>query len=144
MTAMAGAPPAGAAVLRAAITYFALVFGAGFILGPIRVLLLEPRVGTRMAELMETPLLLVVIVLAARWLHRARTSAMTHAQRLQVGALTVGCVLLADIGVGMGLRGMSLAAVFLERDPISGTAYYLLLALTALMPWWLGRRATRA
>jgi hypothetical protein len=144
MTATPGPPPTGAAVLRAALTYFALVFGAGFILGPIRVLLLEPQVGTRMAELMETPLMFVVIVLAARWLHRARTSAMTQAQCLQVGALTVGCVLLADIGVGMGLRGMSLAAVFADRDPVSGTAYYLLLAITALMPWWLGRRATRA
>ena len=131
-------------MLRAGLTYFALVFGAGFVLGPIRVLLLEPRVGTRAAELLEMPLMLAVIVLAAHWLHRAHTAAMTHAQRLQVGGLTVACVLLADIGVGVGLRGMSLAAVFTDRDPVSGTAYYLLLAVTALLPWWIGQRADRA
>jgi hypothetical protein len=46
--------------------YFALAFGAGFVLGTIRVLWVVPRVGERTAELMETPIMLVVIMLAAR------------------------------------------------------------------------------
>lgn len=52
-------------VLKAGATYFALVFGAGFILGPIRILCIVPRFGVRIAELMEAPLMLVVIILAA-------------------------------------------------------------------------------
>jgi hypothetical protein len=57
-------------ILKAAVVYFALVFGAGFVLGPIRILFIVPRFGVRLAELMEFPVMLVVIVLAARWLVR--------------------------------------------------------------------------
>jgi hypothetical protein len=38
-------------VLKAGALYFALVFGAGFVLGSIRVLWLVPRIGERTAEL---------------------------------------------------------------------------------------------
>ena len=54
-------------ILNAGVLYFALVFGAGFVLGTIRTLWVVPRVGTRMAELMETPIMLVVTIVAARW-----------------------------------------------------------------------------
>ena len=57
-------------ILKAAAVYFVLVFGTGFVLGPIRILLLVPRFGVRVAELVEFPVMLVVIVLAARWLVR--------------------------------------------------------------------------
>jgi hypothetical protein len=53
-------------ILKAALAYFALVFGAGFLLGPIRILFIVPRFGVLVAELMEYPLMLVVIV-AAVW-----------------------------------------------------------------------------
>ena len=55
-------------ILKAAVVYFALVFGAGFVLGPIRILFIVPRFGVRLAELMEFPVMLVVIVLTSRWL----------------------------------------------------------------------------
>ena len=44
-------------ILKAGVLYFALVFGAGFVLGPIRILWVVPRFGTSMAELMETPIM---------------------------------------------------------------------------------------
>lgn len=53
-------------ILKAGVFYFALVFGAGFVLGPIRIRWAVPRFGTRMAERMETPIMFVVIVVAAR------------------------------------------------------------------------------
>jgi hypothetical protein len=52
-------------ILKAGVLYFALVFGAGFVLGTIRTLWVVPRVGTRMAELIETPIMLVVTIVAA-------------------------------------------------------------------------------
>jgi hypothetical protein len=52
--------------IEAGVLYFALVFGAGFVLGTIRTLWVVPRVGTRTAELMETPIMLVVTIVAAR------------------------------------------------------------------------------
>ena len=54
-------------LLKAAAFYFALVFGAGFVLGMVRVLGVAPRLGTRAAELIEAPLMLAATVLAARW-----------------------------------------------------------------------------
>jgi hypothetical protein len=33
-------------ILKAGVLYFALVFGAGFVLGPIRILWAVPRLGT--------------------------------------------------------------------------------------------------
>jgi len=54
-------------VLTASSLYFALVFGAGFVLGVVRTLFVAPHVGTRSAELMEMPVMLLVTVAAARW-----------------------------------------------------------------------------
>jgi hypothetical protein len=44
--------------VKAGVLYFAIVFGAGFVLGPIRLLWAVPRFGERMAELMEAPVML--------------------------------------------------------------------------------------
>jgi hypothetical protein len=55
-------------ILKAGVLYFGLVFGVGFVLGTIRTLWVVPRVGTRKAELMETPIMLVITIVAARWI----------------------------------------------------------------------------
>ena len=52
--------------------------------------------------------------------------------------------MLADIGVGMALRGLSLAEIFTDRDPVSGTAFYLALVFCALAPRLAGARRARA
>ena len=57
-------------ILKSAMLYFALVFAASFVLGTIRVLLIVPHVGTRTAELIETPILILISLLAARWIIR--------------------------------------------------------------------------
>ena len=65
--------PPGVAPVREpwpGVLYFAVVFGTGFVLGPIRMLWLVPRVGARTAELLEAPVMLVAIVLLARWVVR--------------------------------------------------------------------------
>jgi hypothetical protein len=72
-------------VLHAGLLYFALVFGAGFVLGPARLLWAEPRFGTRTAELMEMPIMLVVTVAAARWAVRRLAVPSTSLHRLGMG-----------------------------------------------------------
>jgi hypothetical protein len=49
-------------ILKAATVYFVLVFGAGFVLSPIRILFIFPRFGVRIAELMEAPIMLLVTI----------------------------------------------------------------------------------
>jgi hypothetical protein len=119
--------------------YFALVFGVGFALGPIRVLWLEPRVGVRTAELIEAPFMFLAIVLAGRWVGQRLSRKGGTMTRLGAGLAAAGLVLAFDVAVGVGLRGMSAAQVFTERDPVSGTVYYVLVALTAIAPAVLGR-----
>jgi hypothetical protein len=56
--------------IKAGVAYFVLVFGAGFILGSVRVPFLVPRLGERVAELIETPFMFVVVLLSARLISR--------------------------------------------------------------------------
>ena len=127
-------------VLTPGIAYFLLVFGTGFVLGTVRVLLIVPHVGERAAELLEMPLMLIATVLAARWITRRFPEARTCASRLAIGGLALGLMLAGELAVGIGLRGMTAAEVILNRDPVSGTAYYLSLILFAAMPWMVSRR----
>ncbi|MBM4254966.1 MAG: hypothetical protein FJ147_03615 [Deltaproteobacteria bacterium] len=127
------------AVLKIAAVYFSLVFGTGFVLGILRVLVLVPLVGTRAAELIEMPFMLLAIMVAARWLYRRFATAITLHAWLAVGLLAMGLVLVADVFVGVGLRGMALTEVMFNRDPVSGTVYYVLLVVFALMPYCVAR-----
>jgi hypothetical protein len=120
------------------LVYFAVVFSAGFLLGPIRVLWLVPHVGERMAELLEAPVMLAVIVLAARWLV-ARFPAKKRAAFLASGLLALLLVVLAEIAVVLTLRGQTIRDYISDRDPVSGIVYVCLLIAFAAMPWALAR-----
>lgn len=120
------------AVLKAGLAYFGLVFAAGFLLGTIRVVWLVPRIGERTAELAEIPLMLLVSVLAARGV--VRRFAIPPSQRLGTGFLALALLLGAEIGVGVWITGQTVAGVLTNRDPVSGTAYFLALGLFAVMP----------
>jgi hypothetical protein len=75
--------------LKPGIIYFLLVFGAGFILGTIRVLLIVPLVGHRTAELLELPLMLIATVFAARWITRRFPEPHHNAARLAIGGIAL-------------------------------------------------------
>jgi hypothetical protein len=121
-------------ILQPAVLYFLLVFGAGFVLGTVRVLVLVPLLGERAAELMEMPLMLGIIAASARWIVRHGLVQDRRSSALVVGFIALGMVLIADLAVGMWLRGLSATEVFLDRDPVSGAAYYVSLLLFAAMP----------
>jgi hypothetical protein len=121
-----------AGVARAALVYFCLVFGAGFVLGIARTLFVAPALGEDRAQLVEAPLMLVAIVLAARFIVRRWRGSVGGLAR--VGMLAASGVLAADLVVGVGLRGMSVGQVYLGRDWTAGFAYYGLLAVFAALP----------
>ena len=125
--------------LKAGALYFAVVFGAGFVLGPIRILWAVPRFGTRTAELMESPIMLAVTILAARWIVRRFAVPPTAVQRLGIGLVALGFLLLAELTFVLWFREMTLAEYIAARDPISGAVYVILLALFALMPLLISR-----
>ena len=127
-----------------ALGYFGLVFGVGFLLGPIRVLVLEPRVGTRWAELIEMPIMLTAIGFVAAGMVRRSRSLLRPLEWVAVGQLAMIGVLAADLGVGVWLRHLTAAQVFTQRDPVSGAAYYGLLLVFGGAPWWFHRRQSLA
>jgi hypothetical protein len=126
-------------VLKAGLAYFAWVFGAGFVLGSVRVPWLVPRLGVRMAELIEMPLMLCVIVIAARWTVRRFSLPASRRSLLSVGVLALAFLLLAELALVMGLQGMTLASYLASRDPVSGSVYAAMLLVFAAMPSWVDR-----
>jgi hypothetical protein len=126
-------------ILKAGLLYFAIVFGTGFVLGTIRTLWVIPRIGTRWAELMETPIMIVVTILAAHWVVLRLTIPSTVSARLIMGGLGLGFLLGAELSL-VRLRGLSLLEYFSTRDPVSGSVYYAALAIFAVMPLLVARR----
>jgi len=130
-------------IVKAAGLYFALVFGAGFVLGAIRVLWLVPAVGTRMAELFEMPVMLAVSILWARWVTQYVQVPPTASSRIGMGGIALAMVLALDFTVILWIRGLSFRQYVEAFDPVAGTAYFVMLGLFALMPWFVAY-ATRS
>jgi hypothetical protein len=120
--------------------YFALVFAVGFVLGAIRTLWIVPRVGARTAEMLESPIMLVVTIAAARWTVLRLEVPPIRSTRLEMGCLALMLMLLAEFGLVLWIRGMSIRDYLAARDPVSGTTYYLLLMVFAIMPLLVARR----
>ncbi len=124
--------------LRGGLVYFALVFGAGFLLGSARVILLVPTLGVRMAELLEMPIMLLVIVLAARLVNRKFLGGLRIVGRLFAGLIALALLVTAELLLAVALTGASIASYVASRDPVSGSVYVVMLVLFALMPAMLG------
>jgi hypothetical protein len=131
-------------VLRASLVYFALTFGAGFVLGPLRILLLVPRVGARTAELIEMPVMIGITWLAARWVTQKFSVPPERGPRLSMGVMAGALLLLAELTLVLRLRGLTLEEYFATRDPVSSTAYYAAVLLLVLMPLLVNRGAATA
>lgn len=125
--------------IKAGISYFALVFGAGFVLGALRVSFLVPRFGERISELSEMPLMFAVIVAAARLVMTRIAVPSSIAARLGTGFLALALLLAAELLLAVVLQDRSLADYVASRDPVSGSVYLAMLALFALMPAFFGQ-----
>lgn len=125
--------------LAAGLSYFAVVFGAGFVLGLARVLWAAPRFGTRMMELMEMPVMLIVIVLAARWIIRRFAVPSAAASRFGMGGIALALLVLAELSLVIWLQSQSISEYLAARDPVSGAVYCLMLVVFAVMPLLVNR-----
>src|SRR5438309_12034754 len=127
-------------ILKAGLLYFAPVFGSGFACGTIRTVWVVPRVGTRTAELMETPIMLAVTIVAAWWTVLRLAVPSVPSSRLGMGCIALVLMLVAEFGFVLWLRGLSIRQYFATRDPVSGTMYYVMLAVFAALPLLVVRR----
>ena len=125
--------------LKSGALYFSLVFAVGFVLGAIRTTWVVPRIGARRAELLEIPIMLVVTIVSVLWtvLHLA-VPAVSSA-RLQMGGIALVFMLVAEFGFVLWIRGLSFRNYLATRDPVSGTVYYAMLVVFAVMPMFVRR-----
>jgi hypothetical protein len=121
-------------IASAAVLYFLAVFGAGFVLGPIRVLWLEPRLGVVAATLCEAPFLLLAMIAAAYWIPRLIRLAAGIGAMLAMGLGALALQQGADFVVGTALRGISATDQVARLTSPEGAIYAALLVLFALMP----------
>lgn len=121
-------------IVFATLLYFLAVFGAGFALGPIRVLWLEPRLGVVAATLCEAPFLLFAMIAAAYWIPRIVSISAGTGAMLAMGLGALALQQAADFVVGTALRGISATDQWARLASPEGAIYAVLLVLFALMP----------
>ena len=116
--------------MRPGLLYVLAVFGVGFLLGPIRELVLRPRIGEFAATLTELPLMLGFAWIVAGWLVR-RFAVPSGAPRWRMGGVALAALLALEFGLGTALRGWSLGewlAHFLAPTGLLTLAGYVLFA----------------
>ena len=96
-------------IVRSALIYVAITFGAGFLLGTLRTLWLEPALGATSAVLVELPLMLLVSWWACGVAIRRGGVGHGAGQRLAMGVLAFALLILAETLTGTLLIGRSLA-----------------------------------
>ena len=84
--------------------------------------------------------MLVVTVLAARWVAQRRALPATAAVRLGVGLVALAFLLIAEFTFVLAVRGLTLGEYMASRDPVAGTACVALLGAFAVMPLLVARR----
>ncbi|HEY9051402.1 MAG TPA: hypothetical protein VIQ03_07650 [Gammaproteobacteria bacterium] len=122
-------------ILVASLIYFSIVFGAGFVLGVVRVLLLVPTMGERYAELLEMPLMLIVIFYSAQFIVSRYTFIKKSLEFLFIGIIAFSLLVLFELTLVLAIRDLTIEQYMKSRDPVSGIAYALSLIVYMIMPF---------
>jgi hypothetical protein len=120
--------------IRAALLYFAIVLGTGFVLGMFRVPILVPRIGERWAELAEMPIMAAVIFFSAEYVLRRYPEICSPRKSLSAGFLALALSVSAELGLAVALQHQTLVELIKSRDKVSGSVYIALLLVFAAMP----------
>jgi len=84
--------------------------------------------------------MLVVTILAARWVARRLALPPKPATRLGVGFVALVVLIAAEFTIVLWLRGLTVRQYFANRDPVAGTVYIVMLGVFAIMPLVVARR----
>lgn len=128
--------------LGVGLLYLAVCFGVGFMLGPIRELVLRPRLGELGALLIEAPAMLTVVTIAAWQL--VRHSGLQPRAALFAGLTALLGLLLLDGLVGSFLRGLTVREQLDRFATLPGAVTLTLYAAFAVAPCLAALRAARA
>ena len=122
-------------IIQAAISYFAIVFVAGFVLGTIRTLIIAPQTGELTAVAMELPLMIAISWWACGVVVHRLKPASEVPSRLAIGLIALALLLVAEVAVSLGL-GLTLrqhVALYATTPVQLGLFGQLLFALFPLL-----------
>ncbi len=128
------------AVVGPGLTYGALAFAAGGVMGPLRELVLTPFIGALPAALVEAAAMAALLWLAARRVVRG-LAAPTRRTRAVVAGIAVVLVVACDIALSLVIEATGLAATRAPRGLAVQVVGVALLAWLAAMPFLVHRRA---
>lgn len=94
--------------VKAGFFYFALVFGVGFLLGALRVIVAAPHLGEILAVLVELPIILLAAWTICRWLIKRFKLPQDWQSRLTMGGLAFGLLMAAELLLAVTLFGNTL------------------------------------
>ena len=87
------------------VIYGLALLASGWILGPLRMLLVAPLVGAFAAVFFEAPLMIAVMVLTVRWLARHHWIGNRWGDRVTVGLMGASIVLVGEVAGGRLMTG---------------------------------------
>ncbi len=122
------------AIMKAGLVYFALVFACGWVLGPIREVVLVPWLGRTAGVAIEAPLMVAAMIVAARWTLRRLAIPGRPAPRIAAGLIALGLLLAAELAGTLGLRGLSVEDYLAGLGTVAGGFTIALFLLFAAMP----------
>jgi hypothetical protein len=122
-------------IVQAAISYFVIVFIAGFILGTIRTLMVAPNTGELAAVAMEFPIMIAISWWACGVVVKRLKPASEVPSRLAMGLIALALLLMAEtvVSLGLGLTLNQHVALYATTPVQLGLFGQLLFALFPLL-----------
>ena len=114
------------------VVYGLALLASGWILGPLRVLLVEPVVGPFGAVFVEAPLMIAITVLITRWLDRHNWIGRRRREQAAMGLIGASLVLVGEGGGALLMTGdRGGLNIFITPEGLIGL---LLVGIAALTP----------
>jgi hypothetical protein len=98
--------------IKAGVIYFLLVFALGWVLGPIRELWAVPSFGRMAAMLLEAVIMLIAMILSARWVMRRFNMPLTLGSTITMGLVALAILVPAEISGVLWVRRLSLQGIW--------------------------------
>ena len=111
-----------------------LVLAVGWVLGPIRELWAVPHFGRVAAMLWEAVIMLVAMIVAARWVIRRFDVPRTLPATISMGLIAIGLLFPDEIAGVVWVRGLSVQEYLAGFATAPGVVSLLMFLLFAAMP----------
>ncbi len=129
--------------MNAGLSYGALAFVAGGLLGPLREIVLAERIGGPAAAMAEAAMMALLLWLAARWVV-GRLPVPSLRARTVVAGIGLAVVLACEVALGLLLDASGLTSGRASREVTAQLVGLVLLAWLVAMPFVVRRRAVAA